>query len=42
MKLLLRNGRVVDPASGVDAVLDLLIEGDKIAALDREIGRAHV
>ena len=31
--LLIRNGRVVDPASGTDAATDILIEGDKIKAL---------
>jgi dihydroorotase len=30
MSLLLRNGRVVDPANSVDAVQDVLIEGDRI------------
>jgi dihydroorotase len=29
--LLIKNGRVVDPASGTDAVLDVLIEGDRIS-----------
>jgi dihydroorotase len=31
--LLVRGGRVVDPASCVDAVLDLLVEGSKVAAV---------
>ena len=31
--LLIKNGRVVDPASGTDAATDILIEGDKIKAL---------
>ncbi len=30
MKLLLRGGRVVDPASGVDGVRDVLIDGSRI------------
>jgi dihydroorotase len=29
--LLIKNGRVIDPASGTDAVLDVLIEGDCIS-----------
>ncbi len=38
--LLIKNGRVVDPASGLDDKRDLLIEGGRIAALDRSISRA--
>jgi dihydroorotase len=30
--LLIKNGRVVDPASGTDAVLDVLIDGDRIVS----------
>ena len=33
MRLLLRGGRVIDPANNVDAVLDVLIEDGRIAAL---------
>ena len=33
MNLLIRNGRVVDPASGIDAVQDLLVLDGKIAFL---------
>ncbi len=33
MRLLLRSGRVIDPANSVDAVLDVLIEDGRIAAL---------
>lgn len=33
MKRLLKGGRVVDPASGLDGVYDLLIESDRIAAV---------
>jgi len=33
MSLLIRNGRVVDPATGVDAVLDVWIESGRIARL---------
>jgi dihydroorotase len=31
--LLIKNGRVVDPASGTDSTLDVLIDGDRIADL---------
>ncbi len=31
MRLLLRNGRVVDPANGIDGPRDLLIEGEVVA-----------
>ena len=37
MRLLLRGGRVVDPASGADAVLDVLIEGTRIAKVGPRI-----
>lgn len=33
MGLLLRGGRVVDPASGRDEVTDVLVEGDRVAAV---------
>lgn len=36
MRLLIQNGRVICPATGVDRVTNLLIEGDKIVALDVE------
>ncbi len=32
-KLLIRGGRVIDPASGVNKIADLLIEGGKVAAI---------
>ena len=31
--LVLRGGRVLDPATGIDAVVDLAVDGDRIAAL---------
>lgn len=37
MKLLVKGGRVVDPAAGLDGVRDLLIENGKIAALRQRI-----
>ncbi len=35
MKRLLRGGRVVDPSQGLDAILDVLIDDGRIAALGR-------
>jgi len=37
MKRLLKGGRVVDPANGIDGVHDLLIDGDRIAAIGRNL-----
>jgi dihydroorotase len=37
MRLLLKNGRVVDPASGRDGTFDVLIEGGTIARVDRNL-----
>ena len=36
-KRLLRGGRIVDPANGRDAVLDLLIDGGRIAAVGPQL-----
>ncbi len=36
-RLLIRGGRVVDPASGVDEKLDLLLAGGKVAELGKDI-----
>jgi dihydroorotase len=36
-KLLIKNGRVIDPANQVDNTLDVLIENDKIAQIDKKI-----
>jgi dihydroorotase len=36
-KLLIKGGRVIDPASGVDAVRDILIVGGEIAIIERNI-----
>jgi dihydroorotase len=33
MKLVIRNGRVIDPKNGVDAVIDVSIEGGKVSTL---------
>ena len=37
MKLILKGGRVVDPANGVDGTLDVLIENGTIARLGRDL-----
>jgi len=38
--LLIKNGRVVDPVSRTDAVLDLLIEGERIARIGEKTSTA--
>jgi dihydroorotase len=37
MRLLIRGGRVVDPANGVDEILDILVQNGIIVALKRGI-----
>jgi dihydroorotase len=37
MKRLLRGGRVVDPANGRDGVFDVLIDGDRIVRVGRDL-----
>ena len=37
MKLLLRNGRVIDPSRRVDAVLDVALDGDRIERVGRNL-----
>ncbi|MBI3050303.1 MAG: dihydroorotase [Acidobacteria bacterium] len=37
MKRLLKGGRVVDPSNGIDGVRDVLIDGDRIAAVGRDL-----
>jgi len=37
MKRLLKGGRVVDPVHGIDGVQDVLIDGDRIARVGRDI-----
>ncbi|TVQ32468.1 MAG: dihydroorotase [Phycisphaeraceae bacterium] len=32
-RMLIRGGRVIDPASGVDAVMDVAIEGDRVVSV---------
>jgi dihydroorotase len=36
-RILITNGRVIDPASRLDSVMDILIEGDRIAGMDKGI-----
>jgi dihydroorotase len=36
-KLFIQNGRVIDPAGGLDAIRDLLIEEDRIAAVGEKL-----
>jgi dihydroorotase len=38
--LLIKNGRVVDPASGTEAALDVLVEGERIARVGAGIAAA--
>ncbi|MDB5776520.1 MAG: pyrC [Herbaspirillum sp.] len=38
-KILLKGGRVIDPASGIDAVCDVLISGDRIAAVGESLAQ---
>jgi len=37
MTTLLRGGRVIDPSQKIDDVMDVLIEGGKIAATGRNL-----
>src|SRR5687767_10771544 len=37
MKRLLKGGRVIDPANGIDGMHDVLIDGDRIAAVGRDL-----
>ena len=37
MKLLLKGARVVDPASGIDGIRDVLVDGDRISRVDTSI-----
>lgn len=41
MKLLLKNGRVIDPANNIDGVMDILIKGKNIVAVDKNISAAN-
>ncbi|MGH9256773.1 MAG: dihydroorotase [Vicinamibacterales bacterium] len=37
MKRLLKGGRVIDPANGIDGPRDVLIDGDRIARVERDL-----
>ena len=37
MKKLLKGGRLIDPANGIDGAYDLLIDGDRVAAVGRDL-----
>jgi dihydroorotase len=37
MKRLLKGGRVVDPVNGIDGIHDILIDGDRIARVGRDL-----
>lgn len=37
MKILIRNGRVLDPAAGLDEVRDVLVENDKIIKVGKDL-----
>lgn len=37
MKRLLKGGRVIDPANGIDGVRDILLDGDRIARVGADL-----
>ena len=37
MRILIKNGRVIDPQSGRDEITDVLIDGDTVERIDRDI-----
>jgi dihydroorotase len=39
MKRLLKGGRVVDPAQGLDGLFDVLIDGDRIARVEKNLSK---
>ena len=41
MKLLIKNGRVIDPASKTDKIADILVENGKIVSIGRVLGTRH-
>ena len=38
--LILKNGRVIDPASGLDRVVDIAFAGGKVAGIGDQLGEA--
>ena len=41
MKILIKNGRIIDPDSKMDQVAELLIEDDKIAQVEKAGGESR-
>src|SRR5450432_1601998 len=39
--LILKGGRVIDPAAGLDRIADIAFGGGKIAMIDDKLGGAH-
>jgi dihydroorotase len=39
-RILIKNGRVIDPASGIDMTADVLLSGGKVEAVDRGLSEA--
>jgi len=39
-KLLFKGGRIIDPANGIDKILDISVESGKIAAVGEDLGSA--
>ena len=37
MKILVKNGRVIDPANGRDGIFDILVDGEKIVSVEKDI-----
>ena len=37
MDLLIKNGRVIDPANNLDGIFDILVEDSKISKVDKNI-----
>lgn len=37
MSILIKHGRVINPTAGIDGIYDLYIEGDRVAAMEREL-----
>lgn len=40
MQILIKNGRIIDPANNLDAILDLVIKDGKVARVDKDINVA--
>ena len=37
MSLLIKNGHILNPATDLDSVMDLLVEGDKVVKIEKDI-----